>query len=81
VRVLASIGLRKPDHSEQLDNARLDLRPTFDQAVSDDRFGDDACHAPARIEAGVWVLKNHLQISPVRQRRATIRQMRHVRRP
>src|SRR5690606_37999622 len=25
------------------------------------RLGDDTSHAPARIQAGIWVLENHLQ--------------------
>src|SRR5689334_16749378 len=61
VRIFAAVGWVEADQAQQLADAVLDLGAIFRQPEGLDRVGDDAIDTPARIEAGVGVLKNHLQ--------------------
>ena len=61
VRVFLAVERREAHVGEELAHASGDRRGPLDQAVGADRLGDDALHAPARIEARVRVLEDHLE--------------------
>jgi hypothetical protein len=61
MRVLDAICRVEADQREQLAHALADLGVVLGQPEGLDGIGYDAFHAPARIEAGEWVLEDHLQ--------------------
>ena len=54
---------RKPHEAQHLRDARLDGAAALRQPMGAQRLGDAVGHAPARIEAGIGVLEDHLQIA------------------
>ena len=51
----------RPTDSQQLADALLAARAAFgDQAVLLQRLADDVLHHPARVQAGVRILEDHL---------------------
>src|SRR6185369_12377717 len=67
VRILAAIGTGEAYLLEQRGHPCLDLARRLRNTVRPDRFGDDVRHAPARIEAGVRILEDHLHRAPQRE--------------
>ena len=57
---LARVGRIEPDEAQQLADPRARRRCSRREAEGPDRLGDDVAHAPARIEAGVRILEDHL---------------------
>ena len=60
VWVLDHIERRQAHRLEQLGHTGLELFGIADQAVLFERFTNDVVHRPARVQAGVGVLENHL---------------------
>ena len=58
---LAPSAGSSPTRRQELADAMLDLGLVLGEPEGLDRVGDDAVDAPARIEAGVGVLEDHLQ--------------------
>ncbi len=71
MRILCLIRRRQPNLLQQLVNARHDLRLVLHEPVRLQWLSDDVGNAPARVQACVRVLKNHLQLLP--QRAAALR--------
>ena len=51
----------QPDMAQQLADANGNIRCVVDQPICPDWFGNDIEDPPARIQAGIGVLKDHLQ--------------------
>ena len=64
VRVLAAVGGGEPDLLEQRGDARGDVGARRARLLREDRLGDDVVDAPARVEAGVGILEDHLHRPP-----------------
>ena len=60
VRILRAVGGGEPDLREQRRDAVRDLGPTDAGLARTDRLGDDVVDGPARIQARVRVLEDHL---------------------
>src|SRR5690606_17583040 len=60
VRILARVRGVEADEAQQLARAMLDLGLVLRKPEGTNGIGDDASHAPARVEAGVRVLEDHL---------------------
>ncbi len=59
MRELAHVGTVQAHRRQQRSHAFGCLRG-LDQALLEQRLGDDVADAPARIEAGVGILEDHL---------------------
>ena len=57
--LLAVVGVQA-DERQQFADARGDVGLALDQLEGADRLGDDAADAPARVEAGIGILEDHL---------------------
>jgi hypothetical protein len=60
VRVFRAVVRVQPDEAEEIADAVADRPLALDEPESPDRLGDDAVDAPARVEARVWILEDHL---------------------
>ena len=60
VREFAAVGRRQLDLPQQVFHALLQVGLVLGEIEGTDRLGDDVEHAPARVEAGVRVLEDHL---------------------
>ncbi len=60
VRVLGHVQRRQADRLQQAADARFQFRFIRDDAVLHQRFADDVLHDPARVQAGVRILEDHL---------------------
>ena len=60
VRKAADISAGEADDFKQVTDARQALAVRRAQFQFPDRFGDNIAHTPAWIEAGIRILKNHL---------------------
>ena len=60
VRVLHHVQRRQAHGLEQLTHACFQLGLVGDQAMLLERLADDVFHQPARVQAGIRVLENHL---------------------
>src|SRR3546814_5710857 len=61
VRELRAVRRRQPHLLKQLADARGDRLAVLEQAMGADRLGNDVGDAPARVQAGIGVLEDHLQ--------------------
>ena len=78
VRELLGVVGGKAHVLEQLAHALLDGRLAQDDAVLADGLGDDPAHAPARVQARVRVLEDHLEAPAHAQHLGALRDARHV---
>ena len=71
VRELLAVLRRQPHRLQQLGHLVLELRFVGDDPVLLERLGHDVLHRPARVQAGVRVLEDHLdapaQLAPLRR--------------
>jgi hypothetical protein len=63
MRELVHVGSHQSDRMQQFDDTVLQFRIAANQAVLGQRFTNDAADLPARVQARVWILKNHLHAS------------------
>ena len=66
VRVLVAIGGGEADLRQQRVDARANGAPAAHEPLRADRLGDDVDDAPARIEARIRILEDHLQLAAQR---------------
>ncbi len=66
MRIFARVRRVKADKTQQLARAVLDFGIVFRKLECSDGIGDDAPHAPARVKAGIRVLKDHLDAAAQR---------------
>ena len=64
VRVLVHVLRREPDAREELGDALVARRCGLHESERAHGFRDDVAHAPARIQARVGVLEDHLEAPP-----------------
>ena len=64
VRVLGHVGRRQAHRLQQLSDAPIQRILVRNEAMLDQRLGNDVAHQPAWVEAGVGVLENHLDAPP-----------------
>ena len=69
VRIFRPIGAGKADLLQERDDFRRQFRWRLGESMSADRLGDDVLDPPARIEARVGILKDHLHGPPQRELR------------
>ena len=78
VRKFDRIGGIKPDQFQQLADAAALLFLVAGQPEGLHRLGDDRTNPPARIKAGIGILKDHLQAAAQGQRIAGFGIKRHI---
>ena len=66
MRILAAVRRIETNEAQQLADAMLNLGAVLGETEGADRIGDDVVDAPARIEAGVGILKDHLNAAAQR---------------
>jgi hypothetical protein len=66
VRIFLHIGGGQAHRQQQLDHLVHQRRPIGEQAVLTQGLGDDVAHPPARVEACVRVLEDHLHAAAQR---------------
>ncbi|MNI41422.1 hypothetical protein D3C73_956750 [compost metagenome] len=73
VRIPFRIIRRKADRAQQFGDTRLDHVSAIAQAEFADRLGNDIAHAPARIEARMRILEDHLRFHRLAAASALVR--------
>ena len=69
VRELEGIGRRHAHLLQQFAHPRVNGGGIAEQAVFQQRLGHDVAHTPARIQAGIGVLEDHLHAAAQLRRR------------
>ena len=64
MRILLAVGRGKPHLHEQRADPFGQFRPPAREPEGAQRLGHDVAHPPARIEAGIGVLEDHLHPPP-----------------
>ena len=64
MRILFHVGSGQAHREQQLTDTRLQVAWVRNQAMLGQRFRHDVQHRPARVQAGIRILKNHLHAPP-----------------
>jgi hypothetical protein len=64
MREFVDVASGQADRAQQLGHLGALLAIVGDQSMFTDRFGDDVLHLPARVQARVRILKDHVHAPP-----------------